>query len=1435
MAKGKGSDEGLGHADSGVYTVFMDSNLDTHLAMIVSAKDTVRDLKEKLMIEHPRYFPNIGEIIVNALKVKRKGCFYYLSDSMLVTSIFNGFMKTWFLQFDASRQGEHKENQYHLDPKASELPSHVFTVDGPLPETNTPLLDRPSKDVSIFADSERLYKDGPLPSSGKKKKTREKKKKNKPSNLYDQVDNAIPSGNNVREETSEVALGNNHGDLEGEIDAALAPEQTTAADPFVGLDMCGISKVERGDTSDHVEASRGGKSKRSKKHQTASVEGLNLPMVAEANDLTKDSTTLMYDNSHVGDDTRGETSELAFGSSHGNLGGELDAALASGKTVGADPFVDVGMRKSSTSNLERRDTSNHIEASRGRKSKGSKKHQATNVKGLALPMIAEAGNLTKDSTALVYENVRCDNNVGDDTRGDTSEVALGNNHENLGGEFDAALAPEKTDAADPFVGIDMYKTGTSKVERRDTSDHIEASGGRKSKKSKKHQATNVKGLDLPMIAEAGNRTKDSTTLVYENVRCDNNVGDDTRAETSEVAFGNNHGNFGGEFDAALAPEKTDAAVPFVDGSMLKSSISHVERKDTSNHIEASRGRKSNGSKKYQATSVKELDLPMIAEAGNLTKDSTTLVYENVRCDNNVGDDTRGETSEVAFGNSHGNLGGEFDAAFVPEKTDAADPFVGIDMYKTGTSKVERRDTSDHIEASGGRKSKKSKKQQAASVEGLKIPMVVEPGNLIKESTVLVHETFICDNNDNNNGGDDGTGKTEKEKKSLLQDVNPKPTLSAAPNCKLKSLGLDKTEMNSKSGIISSKLLQSSDISEAGDSGNKRRKKSKKSKDSDQKWQTSSSGIENANGVGGAIPLKSELDKASVSGHCDDETNEKHDTLFRNEELKVSKAKAVNAPVTGLEKADNICMNQVDLMPPIQVAEIKKAVEGSDYKVKGKSKRTESSANNLPDPKVEKQDVITVDPALSFDKKKGKNVQSKNTKKTRLGKKGPKEQLADSLSEAEKDIGSRIICSKPCSIPGANEPSEVPSDIFACHTERSSHESDIRDDRHSSSHTDKGNEHMEVSKFIRDVKHSSGYTDKGNEYMEVPKFESAKISYIDNFGPGERQHEFAPGKELDIKDIQIEKSNKELPSIKKTKKNNVHSLGTSPALQESLNLNDNQGFQEKPQDSSFDVVKVQAPISKNQKGEAIANTHSRKISTTAGDRVKDLPSHLHEICDFTAHLASKTKIVDASGIGSPVHSSVVLVPFNAGDNAFVKGNSADWDASSSSSESPGIGVRKNIQSRGLNSRSKCNPVAAVKASSKKIGQVLNNSSHQKSLFATSGTIFKDSSSDSSEDEGEINNSGTSTKSPSDSSSSSSSDYLEGTNHSPQNALYVRKRKETGGDNLIFSQSGGPMDLSLDMILRSSRSYKKAKLTASQSQRGETESQPVDFVLDSLVDP
>ncbi|KAJ4827676.1 hypothetical protein Tsubulata_041147 [Turnera subulata] len=91
-------------------SVFVDTSLDTHLALFVTPSDTVSDLKKKILEEHPRCFPKIGRIEIHALKVKRRGRFYHLSDSMIVKSVFLGVQRGWFITVDASRVEESPEN-----------------------------------------------------------------------------------------------------------------------------------------------------------------------------------------------------------------------------------------------------------------------------------------------------------------------------------------------------------------------------------------------------------------------------------------------------------------------------------------------------------------------------------------------------------------------------------------------------------------------------------------------------------------------------------------------------------------------------------------------------------------------------------------------------------------------------------------------------------------------------------------------------------------------------------------------------------------------------------------------------------------------------------------------------------------------------------------------------------------------------------------------------------------------------------------------------------------------------------------------------------------------------------------------------------------------------------------------------------------------------
>ncbi|GAB2297838.1 hypothetical protein Dimus_031924 [Dionaea muscipula] len=106
MAKPSGASTGIDGDEefSGKEALFIDTNLDTHIALIVSVDDTVFDLKQNILSQHPKCFPDIGEIEIQAVKVKRRGHYYHLPDSMLVSSAFHGVKTNWFMVAEISSQ-----------------------------------------------------------------------------------------------------------------------------------------------------------------------------------------------------------------------------------------------------------------------------------------------------------------------------------------------------------------------------------------------------------------------------------------------------------------------------------------------------------------------------------------------------------------------------------------------------------------------------------------------------------------------------------------------------------------------------------------------------------------------------------------------------------------------------------------------------------------------------------------------------------------------------------------------------------------------------------------------------------------------------------------------------------------------------------------------------------------------------------------------------------------------------------------------------------------------------------------------------------------------------------------------------------------------------------------------------------------------------------
>ncbi|KFK31808.1 hypothetical protein AALP_AA6G161300 [Arabis alpina] len=118
------------------HSVFVETNLDTHIVILAHIHDTIPDFKEKFYKEHKQFYPEIGEISISSLKVKRRGIVYRLPDSNNINKVFEGFRSTnWFLQADLVRVENH-ELLAIMAPEQNEIANDSVLVDG-----NTKCLD----------------------------------------------------------------------------------------------------------------------------------------------------------------------------------------------------------------------------------------------------------------------------------------------------------------------------------------------------------------------------------------------------------------------------------------------------------------------------------------------------------------------------------------------------------------------------------------------------------------------------------------------------------------------------------------------------------------------------------------------------------------------------------------------------------------------------------------------------------------------------------------------------------------------------------------------------------------------------------------------------------------------------------------------------------------------------------------------------------------------------------------------------------------------------------------------------------------------------------------------------------------------------------------------------------------------------------------------
>ncbi|CAD6263290.1 unnamed protein product [Miscanthus lutarioriparius] len=78
-------------------SLFLDTNLGTHLALLVAPDTAIRGLKSQVAAEHAAAFPDLGPVTIKSFQVRRKGVLYHLSDSMTVMSVFTKIKGGCFL------------------------------------------------------------------------------------------------------------------------------------------------------------------------------------------------------------------------------------------------------------------------------------------------------------------------------------------------------------------------------------------------------------------------------------------------------------------------------------------------------------------------------------------------------------------------------------------------------------------------------------------------------------------------------------------------------------------------------------------------------------------------------------------------------------------------------------------------------------------------------------------------------------------------------------------------------------------------------------------------------------------------------------------------------------------------------------------------------------------------------------------------------------------------------------------------------------------------------------------------------------------------------------------------------------------------------------------------------------------------------------------
>lgn len=599
----------------------------------------------------------------------------------------------------------------------------------------------------------------------------------------------------------------------------------------------------------------------------------------------------------------------------------------------------------------------------------------------------------------------------------------------------------------------------------------------------------------------------------------------------------------------------------------------------------------------------------------------------------------------------------------------------------------------------------------------------------------------------------------EERMKLPQNCDPEAMLSV----KFEPPPQGEAGVLSKEAVVSANLSETNVVMESGKSaGSKRiKKKARKSVPAEQVR----SNVEHADNS--ATGISSTEKNSTFKDHYSSEAKKDKIIVSQTERTRISKSTVNNG------ENDDVGGNKAESLPSTRVNKTQENIENIDGNFRKKARRKRSSDSKTSADFPVKEKTHEVEPPqlnqINMTQENSESTQEMSRKKTKKNQNSAAQSLPE-LPINEKEIGGEVRTSNErCKDVDTTSETEWKTKSVKLSPKTELTGQELEPEKNSG--TELGSFHpSQTTKTVDSAIVQSSSTLEGNSILrplhgdahkncnmidanyqiEVRKCDDDKVNFKDYFVPAEHKHEVVPTELVIEKVNEAKGSVKDVKAKKDAKKKFAPSTTTSSDLPNSPEFSKvsdvNQGSERKSHGRNLSSIQHQESLLKNKheaRLQSKSEVYENGVNAPDSHDLKQIKTMLKEV--------KQSDIVNSSNVGGSVP-------------AYPKEISKSAGASSSSSESSDKYLQNKKESKQqliLDRRH----VTVSKASSEKKGKVVNNSRREMSLLSTPGAIFRDGSSESSEDGNGVVNSDASTKTPSD--NSSSSGYSEGEVKSPVN--------------------------------------------------------------------